>query len=180
MPPSCDYGLEAVTFRHGRSLDTGYNVGPGLNVAGTFSVKVIWNRVLIPEGYGDGAVLAYTIRVFSVNTGEEIGSPPATFRYSPVVSFDVNVPFSFPKDNIPRMSRGRFIPLQFRLEKGSASIDSEASNNLLAADMRVLDATENNIAVDLAEFSLTRTPHAAPLDTYHLNSDGQGEKPVKE
>ncbi len=168
----CDYGIRSVTFSNGSSLDTGFTPGSGATAHGIFRLNIHWNGVPIPSTYPPGTEFVYQLHVYSKITGERLCSYGAAhFHYTTQENFTMDLPFYFAKDSIPRLSRGRVIPLEFRLEKISPAIDVDSSNNNLSADMRMLNALENNMEIEISsgDFSLSRRPHAGPLDEYHFS-----------
>jgi hypothetical protein len=170
--PRCDYGLHLVRFSGGGTLEDGLALPSGGTVSGSFLLFVRWNGIVVPAEYPPGTEFNYQITVRSKNTGMLLCSGDgATFSYDPADILHVHLPFSFDKDEIPSMSRGRFVPLEFTLEPLGESIDAQPDNNTLEADMRVLGATENDMEISLAheDMELRRTPRAGPLDDYRLS-----------
>jgi hypothetical protein len=166
----CDYGIESVTFSDGTSLDRGISLPAGPTVRGTFRARIRWNGIRVPAEYSPGTTFWYEIKLYNTATGEHIIDYDAgRFEYTARASFDVDVPFEFQKDDIPRMSRDRFMPLEFRLVKYGESVDANPFNNTLTASMRILNAVENNMEIDLTgSLSLTRRTSSAPTNRYEF------------
>jgi len=166
---ACDYAIESVAIHGGGSLEAGIDVREHSTVSGTFDVRVRWNGIPVPSNLPPGTSWDNRLTVLSTPTGANITHPAegAAFTYRDRPADDgillVRVPFSFPRDDIPAMRRGRHLPLEFRLQPFGASIDSDPSNNTFNGALRVLGATDNDlrIGIYLSDFNLTRRSRAA-------------------
>jgi hypothetical protein len=166
---ACDYAIESVSIHGGGSLEAGIDVRERSTVSGTFDVRVRWNSIPVPPNLPPGTSWDNRLTVLSALTGANITHPAegASFTYRDRPGPDgillVRVPFSFPRDDIPAMRRGRHLPLEFRLQPFGASIDSDATNNTFNGELRVLGATDNDLRITIypSDFSLTRRSRAA-------------------
>jgi hypothetical protein len=165
---ACDYAIESVAI-HGGGLEAGIDVREHSTVSGTFDVRVRWNGIPVPPNLPPGTSWDNRLTVLSALTGANITHPAegASFTYRDRPADDgillVQVPFSFPRDDIPAMRRGRHLPLEFRLQPFGASIDSDPANNTFNGELRVLGATDNDLRITIypSDFSLTRRSRAA-------------------
>ena len=165
---ACDYAIESLSI-HGGGLETGIDVREHSTVSGTFDVRVRWNGIPVPPNLPPGTSWGNRLTVLSTLTGTNITDPAegASFTYRDRPDADgillVRLPFSFPRDDIPAMRRGRHLPLEFRLQPFGASIDSDATNNTFNGELRVLGATDNDLRIGIypSDFNLTRRSRAA-------------------
>ena len=166
---ACDYAIESVVLHGGGSLEAGIDVREHSTVSGTFDVRVRWNGIPVPSNLPPGTSWDNRLTVLSALTGANITHPAegASFTYRDRPADDgillVRVPFSFPRDDIPTMRRGRHLPLEFRLRPFGASIDSDPTNNTFNGELRVLGATDNDLRIGIypSDFNLTRRSRAA-------------------
>jgi hypothetical protein len=172
---ACDYAIESVSIHGGGSLEAGIDVRDSSTVSGTFDVRVRWNGIPVPPNLPPGTFWDNRLTVTSTPTGVNITRPEEGTSFTYVDwrgaadgTFSVLVPFSFERDAIPPMRRGRHLPLTFRLQNLGASIDSDAANNTYNAEMRVLGATDNDLRItaEYGDFNLyrrSRFPGTAPV-----------------
>jgi len=166
---ACDYAIEFVAIHGGSSLEAGIDVREHSTVSGTFDVRVRWNRIPVPANLPPGTSWDNRLTVRSGLTGANIThrAEGTSFTYRDRPTDDgillVQVPFSFPRDDIPTMRRGRHLPLEFRLQPFGASIDSDPTNNTFNGELRVLGATDNDLRIGIypSDFNLTRRSLAA-------------------
>ncbi|MBC2735271.1 MAG: hypothetical protein HF981_13010 [Desulfobacteraceae bacterium] len=166
---ACDYAIESVAINGAGSLEAGIDVREHSTVSGTFDVRVRWNGIPVPANLPPGTSWDNRLTVLSALTGANITHPAegASFTYRDRPADDgillVRVPFSFPRDDIPTMRRGRHLPLEFRLQPFGASIDSDPTNNTFNGELRVLGATDNDLRIGIypSDFNLTRRSRAA-------------------
>jgi hypothetical protein len=132
-----------LVFANGQPLNHGIAYRVGENLTGNFLVSILWNGVN-PSTEGN-----HTIEVKSVLTHSVIstGNVPAAFSYRNADGrrqININVPFQIVFADVARMQRGRFIPLEFKINFSPAANDSFSRNNRKEAEMRILDAGPTN------------------------------------
>lgn len=166
---SCDYAIESVTFRNGRSLATGVDARDGSTISGTFRVRVRWNGIELPSTFAPGTEWGNLMKVRSTLTNDTINIPASgiNFDYTDATAtgiagtpflINVDVPFEFARDDIAHMMTDtRNIPLEFSFEPTGASMDTNAGNNSLTANMKASFA-------NVVNFQLLMSPHEFAID----------------
>lgn len=167
--PKCDFSIEGATLADGVSFENGITVGsmsdPGA-YEGSFLIAVRWNGDPPPV---PGA--QHAIHVRSVVTGELLGSAPTTPRFNETNAdgsglITIRFPFRIRWQDVPRMTRGRYIPLEFSLALERGLFDAVAQNNSRVLDLRVIGAQPPaDFVAEIVAGSIHTEVHNVPFNT---------------